>query len=114
MARVVKPWTWEQIAALRGRRREAFLKAYGDRGKVACVVSKKVLSDQGQTDEMSRLLSCRGWSCLQCPVFPEGAGRAWCDKGRQAQLGCVDYSPEVYAAMVKELGLLPEVRQRWR
>ena len=110
MARVVKSWTWAEIAGMKpgGKRRAAFLAAYGDRAKAALVASDHAPGTMADSPR------CCEWTCynyregsveVECPLCSSSVWR----KGRlnYASMGCTQAAMEVYAAMVKELGLLP-------
>jgi hypothetical protein len=100
----MKPWTWEEIFKLKGKARTAFLRAYGDRARVALTVAYCISPERHKPGSR---MPCAGtirekaeWG--MCPFYES----RW--RRHDDPLSCVDRSPLVYARMVVELGLLPE------
>jgi hypothetical protein len=103
----MKPWTWEEIAALRDQKtltleqervRERFLVDYGDRAKVALMAAGH------EPGTIARCVFAHS-PCERCPLdFRSRWSRS------VGIFGCGARAMAVYARMVKKLGLLPEVR----
>lgn len=95
--RAERPWTWRQIAALKGTDLAAFLDAYGERGQMARVIA--------------RAQAPGGW--LRCPLNREHPcpilSLQWmgADPVRERGLRCQERAVLIYARMIAELGLLP-------
>ncbi len=108
-AKVEKPWTWKQIARLKGKARASFIETYGDRGKAALVASDhppgrhtSAVNCYGVEHPEHRRRSSLGWECKGCPLDCFGV---W----REGITGsCSASAMLVYDRMVKKLGLLPE------
>ena len=106
---IMKPWTWEEIAKLRGKARASFIKTYGARAKAALVASDhppgeytSAVNCYGFWHPEHRRRSSLGWECGECPLDCCGVWR------RRITGSCSASAMLVYARMVKELGLLPE------
>lgn len=101
MDKMMKPWTWEQIAKLKGKAARNFLETYGDRGKAAMMMAYQWALTQKKHSN-----SCVGpvyWACTACPLGRESVWR----RAHDARF-CVDAAPSIYSRMIAKLGLLPE------
>lgn len=97
-AKAETPWTWKQIAALKGPQLAAFYMAYGDRGRVA----RRVAQDRPPYAV---------WR--SCPIALDKGpcsviSPRWLGSDEERDLPCVDRAPLVYARMIAEYGRLPE------
>jgi hypothetical protein len=101
------PWTWEEIAKLKGKAADAFMKTYGDRGVAALLASGHAPGTWKEPCPYAGREPCvfkyREEYKGKCPMDNSSEWR-----NKHSQRPCSQESMEVYTRMVEKLGLLPK------